>query len=302
MALWRVLPAVYEARYLTMMRELQAASTAGAEVKFGHILAPTSAPPALMHDSIAGYPRIGVCAAVKSFQELPNGRLQVNYQGLRRFQVLAVDDDAHPYPVAAAAWLDDEQSQTHEQSCLTEQLELDVFSLLQQVAKYSKLLEDAASEVTQRKQLQFSSAETAAEGHTDVSSSQKLVLPDAVLMYAPPPPRKQSMADYMKRAGMPAGDRIATWQRMGSVYGDTAAKKRPSQDIYQLLRDQLGKERRQELFSFAAASLLDLGMPERLALLQCKDTAARLQFVAVAVQPYLQDLVARVSVKQAITP
>jgi len=72
--------------------------------------------------------------------------------------------------------------------------------------------------------------------------------------------------------------------------------------LLQLMRNQLGKERRQELFSFAAASLLDLGMAERLALLQSKDTAARLQFVAVAVQPYLQDLVARVSVQQAMSP
>jgi Lon protease-like protein len=68
---------VYEARYLTMMRELQTASTARVEAKFGHILAPSSAPPVLMQDSIGGYPPIGVCAGVKSFQEFPNGRLQV---------------------------------------------------------------------------------------------------------------------------------------------------------------------------------------------------------------------------------
>jgi hypothetical protein len=68
----------------------------------------------------------------------------------------------------------------------------------------------------------------------------------------------------------------------------------------QVVRDSVGKERRQELFSFAAASVLELGLPERLALLQCQDTAARLQFVAAAVQPHLQDLVARVSVQQAL--
>lgn len=69
----------------------------------------------------------------------------------------------------------------------------------------------------------------------------------------------------------------------------------------QLVRDNMCKERRQELFSFAAASVLELGLPERLALLQCRDTAARLQFVAAAVQPHLQDLVARVSLQQALT-
>lgn len=33
---------------------------------------------------------------------------------------------------------------------------------------------------------------------------------------------------------------------------------------------------------------------------QCRDTAARLQFVAVAVQPHLQDVMARVSLQQAL--
>jgi hypothetical protein len=70
--------------------------------------------------------------------------------------------------------------------------------------------------------------------------------------------------------------------------------------LLQVLRDQMGKERRQELFSFAAASLLQLGLPEQLALLQCQQTSARLQFVAAAVQPHLQDLLARVSVQRAL--
>lgn len=72
------------------------------------------------------------------------------------------------------------------------------------------------------------------------------------------------------------------------------------QDPYQMARDKLAGRRRQELFSFAAAQLLELGLPERLALLQCRDTSGRLQFVAAAVQPYLADLVARASVKQAM--
>jgi hypothetical protein len=71
-------------------------------------------------------------------------------------------------------------------------------------------------------------------------------------------------------------------------------------NLPQAARDQLGKERRQELFSFAAASVLELGLPERLALLHCTDTAARLQYVAAAVQPFLADLVARISLQQAI--
>lgn len=67
-----------------------------------------------------------------------------------------------------------------------------------------------------------------------------------------------------------------------------------------MARDQLAGRQRQELFSFAAAQMLELGLPERLALLHCRDTSARLQFIAAAVQPYLADLLARVSVKQAM--
>jgi hypothetical protein len=46
--------------------------------------------------------------------------------------------------------------------------------------------------------------------------------------------------------------------------------------------------------------VLELGLPERLALLHCTNTAARLQYVAAAVQPFLADLVARISLQQAM--
>jgi hypothetical protein len=59
-------------------------------------------------------------------------------------------------------------------------------------------------------------------------------LPDAVLTYAPPPPGKRSVAEYLIETKHPAGDRIATWQRMGSVYGDAAVRKKPAQDPYQV--------------------------------------------------------------------
>jgi hypothetical protein len=35
-------------------------------------------------------------------------------------------------------------------------------------------------------------------------------------------------------AGGSTGDKIATWQRMGSVYGQPANKKKPPQDPYQV--------------------------------------------------------------------
>lgn len=59
----------------------------------------------------------------------------------------------------------------------------------------------------------------------------------------------------------------ATPRRHGSVYktGRRAASAAP--DPYDVVREALGKARRQELFSFAAANMLVMGVPERLALL-----------------------------------
>jgi hypothetical protein len=69
---------VFEPRYLELFRALQAApAQQGAELQFGHILAGSSAPPALMQQSVGGLPPMGVCATVKSIEELSNGRLQV---------------------------------------------------------------------------------------------------------------------------------------------------------------------------------------------------------------------------------
>lgn len=71
--------AVFEPRYLELFRSLQASSAP--EPSFGHILAGSAAPPALMQSSVGGLPPIGVCATVKQIDELENGRLQVGMAG-----------------------------------------------------------------------------------------------------------------------------------------------------------------------------------------------------------------------------
>lgn len=75
--------AVFEPCYLELFRSLQAssASAAGIEPSFGHILAGSAAPPALMQSSVGGLPPIGVCATVKQINQLDNGRLQVGTAG-----------------------------------------------------------------------------------------------------------------------------------------------------------------------------------------------------------------------------
>jgi hypothetical protein len=57
-------------------------------------------------------------------------------------------------------------------------------------------------------------------------------LPRELLRYAPPPVAKRSTADYLRAAGVPAGEAIATWQRHGSVYGTTGARKKSAADPY----------------------------------------------------------------------
>lgn len=152
---------------------------------------------------------------------------QVQYVGLRRFQLLSVDNESKAYAVAAATWLDDVAPAAPAAAALTDTLELDVFRLLQQVAKYSQQLAAASA----------SNPSSSGAGSSSSSSSpaQPQVLPEAVFMYAPPPPTKQSVAQYLTNAGVPAGQRIATWQRMGSVYdGDTGGKEKPTADPYQV--------------------------------------------------------------------
>ena len=73
----QISPAVFEPRYLELFRTLQANTPAAAEPRFGHILNSSSAPPALMQQSVGGLPPLGVCSTVKSIEELSNGRLQV---------------------------------------------------------------------------------------------------------------------------------------------------------------------------------------------------------------------------------
>lgn len=68
----------------------------------------------------------------------------------------------------------------------------------------------------------------------------------------------------------------------------------------QVVSEQLGKDTRQELFSFAAACMLELGPAERLALLLSRDRAARLQWVTAAVAPYLDEQRAKASVAKAL--
>jgi hypothetical protein len=90
---------------------------------------------------------------------------------------------------------------------------------------------------------------------------------------------------------MLTGQDIAMWRRSGSVYGGSGNASRPGAvDPYGFVTSKLlPKEERQELFSFAAASLVDgMGNLESLTLLESRYTSARLSWVLQAIDPYRQ--------------
>lgn len=293
---------VFEPRYLALFRDQlppgaadspEQLAAARRRVRFGHVLAPEAAPPALLEEggAVGGLPRVGVYARVDRVEERPDGTLAVHYEGVRRFALLAVDRDAAPYPLAAVQWYDDAlASLPASERGAVDALEREVMALLTQAARLAGRVGGGSGSSS-------GSANAAA-------AAQQQQLPAAVLRYKPPPPPPASggasTAEYLRAAGVPAGEAIATWQRHGSVYGSRAAPKAAAADPYQALREAVGKDRRQELFSFAAAGCLELGAAERLALLLSRDTAARLAYVAAAARPHVADLAARAAVRGAL--
>ncbi|KAG2452369.1 hypothetical protein HYH02_002615 [Chlamydomonas schloesseri] len=245
-------------------------------VRFGHVHAgavPRGEGVVPSDDSV---PYVGVLACVKSAVRRPDGTLLLEYEGQRRIKLLSVWQ-AEPYMVAAACHLTDSGEGSDED--VVDLLEWELYGQLQEVGRLSQLLA------------------------TD--DSAPLQLPDSVPRYAPPSrptagrgPR--TLAEHLTAAGHPAGAQISMWQRFGSVYGGGRAAREPADDPYSVLSERLGKDTRQELFSFAAAGMLELGPAERLALLTSTDRAARLQWVAAAVAPFLEEQRARASVARAL--
>lgn len=65
-----------------------------------------------------------------------------------------------------------------------------------------------------------------------------------MLRYSPPLAVRKTTADYLREAGIPAGEAIATWQRHGSVYGTPAARKKSAPDPYQVIREAFVSKRK----------------------------------------------------------
>ena len=87
---------------------------------------------------------------------------------------------------------------------------------------------------------------------------------------------------------------------MAGAGSSEAAPASSSEDPYFAVSSRVAAAARRELFSFAAAATMDLGLEEAVALLQCTDTVGRLAWVLAAAQPALATLEARAAVDSAL--
>jgi len=223
--------------------------------------------------SLAGLPQVGCCAIVESITSQSDGTLAVSYRGDRRVSLRLVNDDGTGVaPTVIAEWFDDRGSDPSS-SAAVDAAEQDLYALIKYVQKLSLLVDPANS-----------------------------YLPEAIGRYRPPAPRSSRPTSYdaLKASGHRAATAIDIWRRHGSVYPSQRAPRQLHADPYTQVAEELGKSRRQEFFSFAAAQLLQLGIPERAALLLSTDTVGRLQFVLESVRPYLAEVAAKASVKGAL--
>jgi Lon protease-like protein len=293
---------IYEPQYLQLFKHLQATYPQGGG-SFLHILSSQSAPIGLTDQ-----PRVGCAAKITSATSQLNGTLLVEYEGYRRVQVLLTNDansntinndndSVLPYTTVAAEWYDDLPADELETSSVAS---LDAAE--RDLAFALKALQRVMGQLLPGK-----------------------TLPDAVLKYAPVPGAPRTSYDALKKAGHKAAVAIDTWRRHGSVYstcsssgsgrvqGEAKVKSNrhttgrgsgqsqqpdPYMEFQQQLEGTAG--RRQELFSFAAAQLLDAGTVEYSALLLSRDTEARMAFVLNAVRPYLNQLSAELAVQNAL--
>jgi hypothetical protein len=250
--------------------------------------------------AIQGLPSIGCCAIIESITTAPDQSLSVEYLGHRRVLLHLVQsggDDQHNNNFgnkdndisingnsdvetifhAAGEWYDDIEPEELDPMGTVSSIyaaERDVAGIVQQIAKLSRKV--------------------------DPENSQ---LPDALVRYAPPSKSGQARPtsyDALKAAKHPAATSIEMWRRSSTTTRSANRLTEAHADPYTQASELLGRLRRQELYSFAATSLLQLGVPEATALLLSRDTAGRLQFVLEAARPYLSQLSAEAALKGAL--
>jgi len=271
---------LHEPRFVSMFDELQRGqlvSGVSQPMRFGHICSPSAAArDGAAQLDVSGWPAVGGLARVTRFARNDNGTLDVEYELCGRFKLINVLQEAPVMTALVTDYVDESDTLAPIQRTQLDELEQEVFHALTELEQLGAKLE---------------------EGSEDRSMGR---LPSAIRRYAPPPvDATASLGQAMASAGHAGGYEVDAYMRQPSVYGKLHRAKTRSHDPYTLVSEKLGKHTRQELFSFSAASLIDgMGNVERLMLLTSRDTAARLGFVLQALDPYLQELRAKLSVKR----
>lgn len=271
----------FEPRYVSMFRNFLDKTSARDRI-FLHVIGPLHAPPAMITDSpFPNIPEIGCVAIVEEIDQQADGSLLVKYKGYRRMQIhhieKSTESDDCP-DMVAGTWYDDKEVINSTDVAALNSLERDIACLVSEIERKTHQLDP----------------------RTD-----KQALPHEVSYYAPPGQYSERPTSYdaLKASGHMAASAIDMWRRHGTVYKtskETQPKKDPYSDPYVTFAEQLGKQRRQELFSFAVAQLLQMGIPEQAALLLSQDTPGRLAFVAAAAIPYLNQLKGQLAIKNAL--
>ena len=269
---------------------------------FGHILQPEAAPaPIRTQESLAGRAgvalKVGCLASVLSVEREEGGPLLVEYETVRRFLVKGLQGRGEGgadggfggeggYNVAAVEWLNDVDENTISVDGIARSGEVQA----QELADYTSEVERAVySYVTQIYEI---SAKLGKGG----------ALPESILRYAPEmrAPKKESPLSYTS---------VGSWERETAVWKAAREKslgrglrQKPQKDPYRVAQETtgLGKELRQELFSFACASIIDGSIPQNCVLLRSRSTLSRLEFVLKTAEPFLESLRTELKMNDAL--
>lgn len=94
---------VFEPRYRQLTIDLVTGSVPGKE--FGVIAVREGWTPD--RDGIRGLHRVGCTAELRDVRKLSDGRFDIVTRGIRRFRLLALDSESHPYLMGTVEWLPD---------------------------------------------------------------------------------------------------------------------------------------------------------------------------------------------------
>lgn len=219
---------------------------------------------------------IGCCCVVEREERFADGSVSVEHMGGRRFRLLNVQR-WEPFLVANVEWVEDSLPDQAGSSsgARIDRLERELWEACLEVARLTASLD--ARKVTY---------------FTPEAVHQRLPL--NLRRFSPQPP-VTAAATSITRLGMAD---IQVWRRSSLKQRDPQATDLAS-NPYWAARETIAKPARQEAFSFAAASMVDLGPEEQQSLLQLLDTGARLAWVLEAVTPHRASLRAKHSLLRA---